>query len=108
MARIRVGDQVEVVAGKERGKRGEVLRILLKTDRVVVRGLNMVKKHKKPNQQGQGGGIVSMEAPIHVSNVMPIDPSSGKPTRVGKKITEAGTIRIGRKTGAEIPATARS
>lgn len=80
--KLKKGDEVLVIAGKDRGKRGQILRVMPTTNRVLVAGINMIKKAVKPNPQtGQEGGIVTKEAPIHASNVMLIDPASQKPTR---------------------------
>lgn len=79
---IKTGDDVIVIAGKEKGKKGKVIATYPKKDRVVVEGLNKVKRHTKPNQNNPQGGIIEKEAPMHVSNVMLVDPESGKPTRV--------------------------
>lgn len=76
--KIKVNDQVEIIAGKDKGKTGRVLRTLRKKDKVVVEGLNLVKKHTKPNQNNDGGGIFDIEAPIHVSNVKKIETKKGK------------------------------
>jgi large subunit ribosomal protein L24 len=89
--RIRKGDTVVVIAGKEKGKRGKVLRILTKSDRVVVERLQMVKRHTKPSQTTPNGGIVEKEGSIHISNVMLLDPGSDKPTRM--KIKKSGDTR---------------
>lgn len=80
--KIRVNDQVKILAGKDKGKTGKVLKTLKKKDKVVVEGINIVKKHQKPNQANQNGGIFDMEAPIHVSNVQKID---GEPKKKDKK-----------------------
>ena len=83
MARhIKSGDQVMVIAGADKGKQGRVLRVLVGRDRVVVEGVNRVWKHVRPSQRNPQGGRIQKDAPIHMSNVMPIDPSTGKPTRV--------------------------
>ncbi|BDU71113.1 50S ribosomal protein L24 [Mesoterricola silvestris] len=80
--KLKKGDEVVVIAGKEKGKRGQIAKVQPATNKVVVSGLNMIKKATKPNQQtGEGGGIISKEAPIHASNVMLIDPTTQKPTR---------------------------
>ena len=79
---VKTGDTVIVIAGKEKGKKGKVIATYPKKDRVVVEGLNMVKRHTKPSQNNPQGGIITKEAAIHVSNVMLVDPESGKPTRV--------------------------
>lgn len=80
--KLKKGDEVLVISGKDRGKRGQILRVMPTTNRVLVAGINMIKKAVKPNPQtGQEGGIITKEAPIHASNVMLIDPASQKPTR---------------------------
>jgi large subunit ribosomal protein L24 len=102
-ARIRKGDQVEIITGKDRGKRGEVLRVIPKEDRAVVAGANLAKHHQKPDNSGRRGGIVAIEAPIHLSNLMLVDPKSGKRTRVGFRILEDGTkVRVAKATGQVI------
>ena len=99
-ARIRKGDTVLVIAGSDRGKRGEVLRVHPKDDRAVVQGVNVAKKHTKPRGMGQPGGIVSVEATIHLSNLKLIDPKSDKPTRVGFRVLEDGRkVRVAKATG---------
>jgi large subunit ribosomal protein L24 len=104
MDRIRKGDTVIVIAGKEKGKRGKVLRIIRKTNRVVIERLMMVKRHTKPSQRNPQGGIVEKEGSIHISNVMPLDPGSDKATRVKVK-NEDGTRRRVGKSGTVIEAT---
>jgi len=106
--RVRKGDQVEVVSGKDRGKRGRVLRVFRDRKRAIIEGVNMIKKHAKPDpRKGVQGGLLEQEAPVHVSNLMLIDPESDKPTRVGYKFLE-GTdgkrrkIRVARRSGAEL------
>ncbi len=100
--KIRKGDQVIVTTGKDRGGKGEVVRVLPEESRVVVRGLNVAKKHRKPTQS-QPGGIETIEMPIHISNVALIDPKSGGPTRVGYKILKDGRkVRVARKSGETI------
>jgi large subunit ribosomal protein L24 len=89
MQRIRKGDTVKVIAGKEKGKQGKVLGFTHERTRVLVQGLNMVKRHTKPTQKSPQGGIVEKEAGIHVSNVMPLTPS-GRPTRVQFRVNEEG------------------
>ena len=85
---IKRNDKVKVIAGKDKGKEGEVLQAIPARDRVVVKGVNIVKKHQKPTNDNPSGGIVEVEAPIHVSNVMLIDPSNNEATRVGFKVEE--------------------
>ena len=93
---------VKVIAGKDKGKEGVVLRVLPAKDRVVVKGVNVVKKHQKPNNANPNGGIVEFEAPIHVSNVMLIDPSTNEPTRVGFKVVDGKKVRVSKKSGNAI------
>ena len=101
---IRKNDQVIVRAGKDRGKKGRVLSVLPDKNRVVVEGVNLIKRHTRPNpQKNIKGGIVEREAAIHASNVMLVDPDTSEPTRVGTKVLSDGTrVRIGRKSGAVI------
>jgi large subunit ribosomal protein L24 len=100
---VKKDDKVFVITGKDKGKTGRVIAAYPRENRVLVEGVNMVKKHQKPNQQNPQGGIITQEAPIHVSNVMLIDPKSGKPTRVGYKVLENGTkVRVAKKSGEVI------
>jgi len=103
MERIRKGDLVQVISGKEKGKRARVLRVLHKKDRVVLERLQMVKRHTKPTQQNQQGGILEKEGSIHISNVMPIDPGTDKPTRVKIVVKDGVRQRVG-KSGTVIEA----
>ncbi|MCS6911891.1 MAG: 50S ribosomal protein L24 [Myxococcales bacterium] len=103
MQRIRKDDIVEIIAGKDKGKRGRVLRILHKKNRVVVERLMMVKRHTKPTPKNPQGGILDKEGTIHISNVMPIDPGTERPTRVRTLVKPEGRYRIG-KSGAIIEA----
>jgi large subunit ribosomal protein L24 len=96
MDRIRKGDLVVVVAGKEKGKRGKVLSIVKKTGRVVVERVMMVKRHTKPSQKSPQGGIIEKEGSVHLSNVMPVDPGTDKPTRVKVKNEDGTRRRVGR------------
>jgi large subunit ribosomal protein L24 len=101
--KIKRNDRVEVIAGKDKGKQGRVLRVLSDKNRVLVEGVMMVKKHVKPNpQRNIKGGIAEQEATIHVSNVMLLD-AEGKRTRVGSRVEGDGRVRIARTTGAVIP-----
>src|SRR5687767_15256215 len=103
--KVKKGDTVVVIAGKDKGARGKVIQAYPTRDRVLVEGVNRIKKHTRvsQNQRGaQSGGIVTQEAPIHVSNVMVVD-SDGKPTRVGKKVGEDGKrVRVSKRSGKEI------
>jgi len=104
---IKKGDDVRVICGRERGKSGKVLVIVHKRDkhtgvrqsRAIVEGVNMVTKHRKPDQQNPQGSIVETEGTIHVSNLMVLDPKSNKPVRIGRKKTENGWVRVSKKSG---------
>ena len=105
--RIKVNDEIEVIAGNDKGERGKVQRVILKKDRIVVHGVNMVKKHQKPQQTGgrsqTQGGIIEFEAPISVSNVMLVCPHSGELTRIGIRRDENGRrVRFSKKSGQDI------
>ena len=101
-AKFKKGDTVTVLAGKDKGKRGEILRVLRAESRLLVRGVNMVKRHTRPSQTTQGG-IVEQEASIHVSNVSHIDPKSDEATRVGFKLMEDGSkVRFAKRSGEVI------
>ena len=103
MAHVRRGDTVGVIAGRERGKRGKVLRVVTDKNRVVVEKVNMIKKHQRPTQKVRQGGIIEREGPIHLSNVMLLDPTSGKPTRIGMRVLSDGKkARVARKSGETI------
>ncbi|MEH7117703.1 50S ribosomal protein L24 [Neobacillus vireti] len=91
---VKKGDNVRVISGKDKGKTGVILAAYPKDNRVVVEGVNIVKKHSKPSQVNPQGGIINFEAPIHVSNVMPIDPKTGNPTRVGYKAVDGKKVRV--------------
>lgn len=104
MNRIKKGDQVVVTAGKDKGKKGDVIRVL--GDKVVVANINVVKRHTKPNPQAnQPGGVVEREAPIHISNVMLFNPATGKGERIGFKVLEDGRkLRVFRSSGEAVDA----
>ncbi|WP_437482384.1 50S ribosomal protein L24 [Sorangium sp. So ce1014] len=102
MKRLKVGDLVQVISGKEQGKQGRITKILADEERVVVEGLNTVTRHQRPTPRNQEGGKITKEAPIHASNVMPVDPATGKPTRVKVRVGEDGKkTRVG-KSGSAI------
>jgi len=106
-ARIRKNDTVIIISGKDKGKTGKVKRVLREEDRVLVEGINLVKRHMRPTPRNPSGGILEREQPIHASKVMPVDPSSGKGTRVRFKTLENGKkVRIAAKSGDEIPVVA--
>jgi len=102
MQRLKVGDLVQVIAGKDKGKRGKVTKLTKERDRVFVEGLNMVVRHTRPNQRNTEGGRLSKEAPVHVSNVMPIDGDSDKPTRVKMVVDDDGNKSRAAISGAEL------
>jgi len=100
---IKKGDIVFINAGVDKGKQGRVLQVLVEKNRAIVEGANMVSKSTKPNAKNPQGGIVKKEAPIHISNLNVIDPESGKPTRIGRKLNEKGVlVRFAKKSGKEI------
>lgn len=96
---VKKGDKVMVITGKDKGKTGVILAAFPKKDRVLVEGINIVKKHAKPSQLNPQGGILSQEAPIHVSNVMILDPKTNEPTRVGYKDVDGKKVRVAKKSG---------
>ncbi|WP_188207999.1 50S ribosomal protein L24 [Alkalibacillus aidingensis] len=96
---VKKGDKVRVITGKDKGKEGTVLEAFPKKERVLVEGVNHVKKHTQPSQENPQGGILNQEAPIHVSNVMPIDPKTDEPTRVGYEVRDGKKVRIAKKSG---------
>ena len=100
---IKKGDTVYVNSGEYRGQQGRVLEVMPKSDKALVEGVNIVSKHTKPNSENPQGGIIKKEAPIHISNLMLVDPSSGEPTRVGrKKDKDEKLVRYSKKSGEEI------
>ena len=100
--KIKRGDTVVVISGKEKGKRGEVERVIPAKSRVIVGGVNVRTRHARPSQQNQEG-MFTFEAPIHISNVMLVDAGSGEPTRVGYRFTDSGEkVRVSKKSGRDI------
>lgn len=100
---IKKGDTVMVITGESKGQKGRVLTVNKEKEKAIVEGLNLVSKHTKPNAKSPQGGIIRKEAPIHVSNLMLIDPSSGKPTRIGRKLNSKNKlVRYSKKSGEEI------
>lgn len=99
-ARIRKGDLVQVTTGSDKGKRGEVLRVMPQDDRAVVQGVNVVKRHQKARGMGQPGGVIEKEASIHLSNLALIDPKTDKPTRVGfRSLDDGSKVRVAKGSG---------
>jgi large subunit ribosomal protein L24 len=101
MQKIRKGDKVVVLAGKDKGRTGEVLRMMPSEDKALVRGINIIRRHQRQSQS-QEGGIISKEAPIHVSNIAIADPKDGKPTRVGFDVKDGKKVRVAKRSGATI------
>ena len=100
---IKKGDTVVVIAGDSKGQQGKVLEMVIKKERAFVEGVNLISKHTKPNSKNTNGGIVKKEASIHISNLMLIDPSSGTPTRIGRKLNDKEKlVRYSKKSGEEI------
>lgn len=100
---IKKGDIVFVNAGEDKGKTGRILQILVKENRAIVEGVNMVSKHTKPNAKSPQGGIEKKEASVHISNLNVVDPKTGKPTRIGRKLNDKGAlVRYSKKSGEEI------
>ncbi|MCK4346531.1 MAG: 50S ribosomal protein L24 [Bacteroidales bacterium] len=100
---INKGDSVIVITGEAKGQQGRVLEVLVKKRRAIVEGVNMVSKHTKPNAQNPQGGILKKEAPIHISNLLLVDPSSGEPTRIGRRLNENNKlVRYSKKSEEEI------
>ncbi|MDW7676956.1 MAG: 50S ribosomal protein L24 [Bacillota bacterium] len=98
--RVKKGDTVVVIAGKDKGKKGQILQVFPKDQRVIVEGVNMVKKHKKATQKIQQGGIITQEAPVHVSNVMFFEKKANQGVRVGYRVLNSGEkVRVSKKTG---------
>ena len=101
--RIKKGDTVMVITGESKGQKGRVLRVDKSKEKAIVEGLNLVSKHTKPNAKSPQGGIIRKEAPIHISNLMLIDPTSGKPTRIGRRLNSNNKlVRYSKKSGEEI------
>jgi len=106
--RIKSGDEVVVVGGKDRGKKGKVLRVEPRKNRLYVEGLNMIKRHQRPQQVAgaqraeQVGGVIEREGPIHLSNVMLVDPKDGKPSRLGTEIEDGKRYRVARRSGTRL------
>ena len=100
-ARIRKGDKVVVITGRDKGRTGEVIEVRVSQNRALVRGVNMVKRHQRQTAQ-QEGGIISKEASVHLSNLAHVDPSDGKPTRIGFKMVGDKKVRFAKRSGAEI------
>ena len=100
---IKKGDTVYVNSGESKGQQGRVLEVIRKTDKAIVEGINLVSRHTKPNAKSPQGGILKKEAPVHVSNLMLVDPATGKPTRIGRKRNKQGDlVKYAKKSGEEV------
>jgi len=100
---IKKGDTVMVIAGESKGQKGRVLEVDRDKERAIVEGVNVVSRHTKPNAKAPQGGILKKEAPVHISNLLPLDPTSGKPTRIGRKLDSRNKlVRYSKKSGEEI------
>jgi large subunit ribosomal protein L24 len=100
--KLKKGDNVIIIAGKDKGKKGKITKAMPKENKVIVDGLNMVKKHMRPRRQGEKGSTVSIAMPLNASNVMIADPKTGKPSRIGKKKVGDKFVRVARKSNQEI------
>ena len=97
---VRKGDTAMVIAGNDKGKKGKVLEVIISKNRAIIEGVNMITKHVKPSANNPEGGIEKTEAPVHISNIMVVDPSTGEPTKTGRKLNEDGKLqRFSKKTG---------
>jgi len=100
---IKKGDEVMMIAGNDKGKKGKVLEVFVAKRRAIVEGINIISKHTKPNQDNPDGGIIKREASVDISNLLPIDPKTGKPTRVGRRLNDKGKlVRYAKKSGEEL------
>ncbi|MAZ40593.1 50S ribosomal protein L24 [bacterium] len=100
--KIKKGDNVIVISGKDKGKKGKILKVIRDDEKVVVEGINVVKRRQRPRKQGEKGQTVDVIMPLHVSNIMLVDPKGGKRTRIGKKLVKDAWVRIAKKSGTEI------
>lgn len=100
--KLKKGDNIIIIAGKDKGKKGKILKVFVEKNKVVVEGANMMKKHQRPRKSGEKGTMIDIAMPIHVSNVMVLDPKEGKATRIGKKKVGDKMVRITKKSNQEI------
>jgi large subunit ribosomal protein L24 len=100
--KLKKGDNIIIVTGKDKGKKGKIVHVLVKENKVIIEGLNMVKKHQRPRKSGEKGTMKSIEMPLHASNVMMLDPKTGTATRLGKKKVGDKMVRVARKSNQEI------
>jgi len=102
MAKLKKGDNIVVITGKDKGKKGKIIRVLASDNKVIVEGINMMKKHQRPRKSGEKGSILNIAMPLNVSNVAILDPKTNKPSRIGSKIIGGKKVRIARKSNQEI------
>ena len=100
--KLKIGDNIIVIAGKDKGKKGKITRVLSSVNKVIVESLNMVKKHQRPRKSGEKGSMINMAMPMNASNVQIVDPKSGKGTRLGKKKVNDKWVRIAKKSNQEV------
>jgi large subunit ribosomal protein L24 len=100
--KLKKGDNIIIVTGKDKGKKGKIVHVLVKKNKVIIEGLNMMKKHQRPRKSGEKGTMKSIEMPLHASNVMMLDPKTGAATRLGKKKVGDKMVRIAKKSNQEI------
>jgi large subunit ribosomal protein L24 len=100
--KLKKGDNVIIITGKDKGKKGTIVRVLVSENKVIVEGANMMKKHQRPRKSNEKGSMVDMAMPMNASNVMLADPKTGKPTRIGKKEVGGKMVRVARKSNQEI------
>ena len=100
--KLKKGDNIIIVTGKDKGKKGKIVHVLVKENKVIIEGLNMMKKHQRPRKSGEKGTMKSIEMPLHASNVMMLDPKTGVATRLGKKKVGDKMVRIAKKSNQEI------
>jgi large subunit ribosomal protein L24 len=100
--KIKKGDNVIIITGKDKGKKGKIVRVIVSENKVIIEGANMMKKHQRPRKSGEKGTMTNIAMPLHASNVMMLDPKTGKATRIGKKKVGDKWVRIGRKSNQEI------
>lgn len=100
--KLKKGDNIIIIAGKDKGKKGKILKVLVEKNKVIVEGANMMKKHQRPRKSGEKGSMINISMPLHASNVMVVDPKEGVATRIGKKEIGGKMVRIARKSNQEI------
>jgi len=100
--KVKKGDNVIIISGRDKGKKGKILKVLSLEEKIIVEGINIAKRRQRPKKQGEKGQTIELSMPLHVSNVMLIDPKNGKRTRIGKKLVKDKWVRVTKKSGTEI------